>query len=283
MDDSQDNSVRDFIIEQTGGDHTVDIYDQWCQVSNVLEYDHVSANAFIMSALEHSEPGVIVNRIMSGFAVAAHAQAANAGIVLRSDLTYAQLLMWVNTMHQISNLEDYTEVKEMLYSDMPDKDKLQKVFEIIGPGQDPKYEHMLLSVEPSTIDGFKDIIEQIQSDPAVKADKQKDIQDKIKAYMALKQKTQGSLFSDKYASMPSCYNMDIDKYITPMKDSMDFYTAQDNWNEFFIDIWGCLILSNADKEQYKELMTAAVYEFFDNETIRPKVIVEMNKAIARLA
>lgn len=278
-----DESVRQFIIDQTGGDHTVELYDQWCDVADAMQYDHMSANAFVMSALENSDPGVILEKIMSGFAVAAHTQAANAGIMLNPDLSYHQLLMWVKTMITISEQEDYSDIKDMLYSDMTDRDKIQKVFEIIGPGVDPKYENMVFSVESGTIDGFKQTIEEVQQDPSVKDQRQSDIQAKIKEYNKLKEIVDGVLYSDRYSSMPSCYNMDIDNYLTPMKENIDFYSQPDNWNEFFIDVWGCLILSNVAKEQYVDTMTAAVYEFFDSEAVRPKVLIEMNKAIARLS
>ncbi len=283
MDDSLDNITRDFIIDNTGGDHTVDIYDQWCEVSNILEYDHVSANAFIMSSLGNHEPAVIVNKIMTGFAVAAHSQAANAGITLNPQLNYKQLLMWVNTMHQIAHQVDYTDIKGMLYADMPDTDKIQKVFELLGPGVDPDYENMILAVESSTVDGFKELIQEIQAEPEYTKNKQEGIQIKIAEYTKLKEKTQGSIFSDKFATMPSCYGMDIDTYTTAMKDNMDFYLDPENWDEFFIDIWGCLILSNVPVEKYKDHLTAAVYEFFDSETVRPRVLAKMGVAIARLS
>lgn len=277
-----DINVRNFIIESTGGDSTVDLYDEWCEVSENMQYDHVSANIFIMSTLENNDPGLILNKIMNGFAVAAHSQAVNTGIILNPNLSYKQLLTWVKTMSKLGDMDDYSFIKDILYSDLEAKNKVQKIFEIIGPGSNPEYEGLVYSVESSTIDGLKNSIEEIASDPAVTLDKQKTIQDKINHYSQFKNIVTGEVYSDKFAGLVSCFNMDIDTYLTPMKENIDFYNDPENWDVFFIDVFGCLIISNTLKEDYLKSMEAAVYEFFNDDLIRPKVLIEMNKAMTRL-
>jgi hypothetical protein len=277
-----DIDVRNFIIESTGGDQTVELYDEWCIVSEIMQYDHVSANKFIMSTLENNDPGVILNKIMNGFAVAAHSQAVNTGIILNPSLSYKQLLTWVKTMSKLGDMEDYSFIKDILYSDLEPKNKIQRIFEIIGPGTDPEYEGIVFSVESNTIDGLKTSIEEIATDPALVLEKQKTIQNKIQQYSNFKTIITGEVYSDKFAGLVSCFNMDIDTYLTPMKENIDFYNDPENWDVFFIDVFGCLILSNTLKEDYVKSMEAAVYEFFNDDLIRPKVLIEMNKAITRL-
>lgn len=277
-----DENVRNFIIEATGGDQTVDLYDQWCEISDSMHYDHVSSNIFIMSTLEHSDPATVVSKIMNGFAVAAHSQAVNTGIVLNPALTYEQLLTWVKAMSSIGMQEDYSFITEILNADLSAKLKIQKIFELMGPGENPQYEDMLYTVEATTIDGLKNSIEEILSDPNVSSKKQKIIQEKLDLYSKFKSSIEGQVYSDRFSGLVGCYNMDIDVYLTQMKENIDFYMDSENWQEFFIDVWGCLILSNTKKEDYLKSLEAAVYEFFSDDVIRPKVLIEMNKATAKL-
>ena len=122
MNENVDYAVQQFIIDQTNGDETVELYEQWCAVSDAMQYDHYNANNMLLSTLEYKQPIDVLDSIMNGFVIAAKMYVASTGIYLNHEASSYQVLMFVQTMTQLATQEDYTFINETLHSDATARD-----------------------------------------------------------------------------------------------------------------------------------------------------------------
>lgn len=275
--------VREFIIDQTGGDYRVELYDRWCNNSVYFEYDHENANAFILTSAQDLEPEVLLKMIFDSFYTAALTYSSSLGIFLNDEASPDAINTWLESMSLIGTQEDYTELLCILQSDQTPTDKVQFVFEHLGPGADDKYKGLVKNVHKSTIDGFIELITEISDKSSnTVGDKTEIIKEKMKVYNHFKKKIEGTLFSDRFATQPNTYDLDIDCYITHMQPLSDYYTDPSNWEDYILDVWGCLILSNAQAEQYPELLRASVYTMYTDDTSRNGVLQMMQTKLPML-